>query len=205
MATEQHDFSQTPMAELAAIVAEHLQFEGIHVVLVGGLAVEIYTDNLYLTQDIDMVNTNLQPPKRLSEAMQALGFGKKGRVFEHPTTDVVVEFPTAPLSVGDELIKDTTHSQIGGRRLPILKVEDVVKDRLAAYLHWRDNSSLIQAVAIMCKHNMQPVHMQAFCLREGTQTQFALLSMFYDKAAELNPTTMAELEPILTQLLLDQL
>lgn len=205
MKAEPFDFSQTPMAELAAIVAEHLHDEGIHVVLVGGLAVEIYTDNLYLTQDIDMVNTNLQPPKRLAEAMQALGFTKQGRVFEHPTTEVVVEFPTAPLSVGEELIKDTTHSQIGGRSLPILKVDDVVKDRLAAYLHWRDNSSLIQAVAIMRKHNIQPAHMQAFCLREGTETQFALLCAFYNKAAEQNPTTMAELEPILTQLLLDQL
>lgn len=52
------DFSHTPIIELAGIIAEHLQGLGIDVVLVGGLAVEIYTENIYLTKDIDMVNTN---------------------------------------------------------------------------------------------------------------------------------------------------
>lgn len=205
METKPFDFSQTPMIELAAIVAEHLQSEGIHVVLVGGLAVEIYTDNLYLTKDIDMINTNLQPAKQLANAMQTLGFTKQGRVFVHPSTDVVVEFPSAPLSVGDELIKDTTYSDIGRRRLPILKVEDVVKDRLSAYLHWQDNSSLIQAVAIMLKHAIKPADMQAFCLREGKEHHIKLLSAFYQQATQHQPKSMAELEPLLTQLLIDKL
>ncbi len=52
------DFSNTSISDLAATVAEYLQQHGIEVVLVGGLAVEIYTENLYLTKDIDMVNTN---------------------------------------------------------------------------------------------------------------------------------------------------
>ena len=43
------DFSNTPIVELAAIVANHLKQHGIRVVLVGGLAVEIYSENLYLT------------------------------------------------------------------------------------------------------------------------------------------------------------
>ena len=37
------DFSNTPIVELAAIVANHLKQHGIRVVLVGGLAVEIYS------------------------------------------------------------------------------------------------------------------------------------------------------------------
>lgn len=48
------DYSNTPIVEPAAILAEHLQQHGIEVVLVGGLAVEIYTENLYLTKDIDI-------------------------------------------------------------------------------------------------------------------------------------------------------
>lgn len=52
------DFSSTPIVELAVIVAQHLRQRGVDVVLVGGLAVEIYAENLYLTKDIDMVNTN---------------------------------------------------------------------------------------------------------------------------------------------------
>ena len=66
------DFSNTSIEQLAAIAAEHLLQQGIEVVLVGGLAVEIYTENLYLTKDIDMVNTNYQKPKVMHKAMEAL-------------------------------------------------------------------------------------------------------------------------------------
>lgn len=51
-------YSQKPIIELAAIVANHLEKYGIEVVLVGGLAVEFYSENIYLTKDIDMVNSN---------------------------------------------------------------------------------------------------------------------------------------------------
>lgn len=98
------DFNTTSITELAGIIAEHLQLQGIEVVLVGGLAVEIYTENLYLTKDIDMVNTNYQPPKLIHTAMVELGFHKQGRVFVNTTTNITVEFPSAPLSVGDELL-----------------------------------------------------------------------------------------------------
>lgn len=43
------DFRNTSITNLAAVVVEHLCEAGVEVVLVGGLAVEIYTENLYLT------------------------------------------------------------------------------------------------------------------------------------------------------------
>ena len=48
------DFSGLTMVDLAGLVANHLSAHNIDVVLVGGLAVEIYSHNLYLTKDIDM-------------------------------------------------------------------------------------------------------------------------------------------------------
>lgn len=74
------DFNNIAITELASIVAAHLRQWRIEVVLVGGLAVEIYTENLYLTKDIDMVNTNFQKPSRLHKAMRELGFIKQGRI-----------------------------------------------------------------------------------------------------------------------------
>lgn len=120
--------------------------------LVGGLAVELYTQNLYLTKDIDMVNTSYQKPKQMQQAMAELGFSKRGRIFVNDTTDITVEFPPAPLSVGDELIHITTYIDVADRSIPILHVDDVIKDRLAAFIHWCDNQSLVQATAIMLKH-----------------------------------------------------
>tara|TARA_B100000745_G_scaffold292749_1_gene233970 strand:+ start:517 stop:1122 length:606 start_codon:yes stop_codon:yes gene_type:complete len=199
------DFSNTPMIELAAIVAEHLDSQGIKVVLVGGLAVEVYTENLYLTQDIDMVNTNHQPISHLNQAMSELGFTKQGRVYVNPTTPVVVEFPTAPLSVGDELIQTTTCTRIGHRDLPILMVDDVIKDRLAAFIHWKDNASLVQAMAILLKHQLLPERFRGFCLHEGSEKHYELLSEFHTCASNEELSTMDKLETMLTQILVARL
>lgn len=44
------DFSHVnDMLEMAAIIANHLEHDDIKVVLVGGLAVHVYTNNSYLT------------------------------------------------------------------------------------------------------------------------------------------------------------
>lgn len=99
------DYSKTPIVELAAILVEHLQQHGIEVVLVGGLAVEIYTENLYLTKDIDMVNTNYKKPSYVHKVMGELGFQKRGRVYISKTTNITVEFPPGPLAVGNNLIQ----------------------------------------------------------------------------------------------------
>lgn len=199
------DFSNTPIAELAGIIAEHLKQEGIQVVLVGGLAVEIYTENLYLTHDIDMVNTSYEKPKRMNDAMAQLGFTKEGRVYVNASTPVCVEFPTAPLSVGEELIKETGTVTIAGRNIPVLLVEDVVKDRLAAFMHWQDKESLVQAVAIIQKHNLKAEAFNAFCLREGTQEQYELLIELSEMAANNEQNTMAKLHQQLAQILLNKI
>lgn len=196
------DFTRTPITELAAIVAEHLQRWNIDVVLVGGLAVEIYTQNLYLTQDIDLVNTNYQSPQLLNRAMAELGFSKQGRVYSNLTTDIVIEFPSAPLSVGDELITDVAHIQVANRNLSILTVADVIKDRLAAYLHWDDRQALIQAVAIMRKHQQVPEDFHHFLKQESSDDDFLLLDALYRRASHENAHTMDALETILVTLLM---
>ena len=200
-----NDFSNTPITELTALIAEHLQSHGIEVVLVGGLAVEIYTDNLYLTKDIDMVNTNYSAPKAIHRAMAELGFHKRGRVYENDTTDITVEFPPGPLSVGDQLIKETTQQTVANKSVPILTVRDVVKDRLAAYIHWQDRQSLIQAATILIKHQRDPVEFKAFCEHEGTSADYGLFQDLYRRARKQNILDMAQLEHLLAEILLENI
>lgn len=196
------DFRDIEIAELAAIIADHLKGQGIEVVLVGGLAVEIYTENLYLTKDIDMVNINYSPPEHLKAAMAALGFYKQGRVYVNETTDITVEFPPGPLSVGDELIRATDQKAVGGKSINILKVEDAVKDRLAAFIHWRDHQSLVQATTILLKHHLDPRTFKSFCEREGEQAHYLLVEQLFTEGQRQQAETMAELESVLTQLLI---
>ncbi len=196
------DFSDIPITELAAIVTNHLQQQGIEVVLVGGLAVEIYTHNLYLTKDIDMVNTNYQRSQTLHKAMAELGFSKQGRVYVNATTDITIEFPPGPLSVGNELIRTTTVASMAHGNIPILRVEDVIKDRLAAYIHWGDRQSLVQATAILLTHQLTPAAFQDFCINEKAQTEYEMLETFYQCANQKQLTAMAELQTELTRMLL---
>lgn len=193
------DFSNTPIVELAAIVANHLKQHGIRVVLVGGLAVEIYSENLYLTKDIDMVNTSYDDSESLKTAMADLGFFKQGRVFVNESTQICVEFPSAPLAIGDQIIEETTvvHSEKGD--IPILLATDVIKDRLLAYFHWQDRPSLVQALAVMINHLITPDELKAFCEAEGQPDQYEVIVRLHETANKQQLGSMLELEALVRE------
>jgi len=199
------NYSHTPIVELAAILAKHLQHHGVEVVLVGGLAVEIYTENLYLTKDIDMVNTNYQKPSYLHKVMSELGFHKRGRVYINQTTDITVEFPPGPLAVGNKLITNTTVAKTKQGEIPILRVRDVVIDRLAAFIHWQDRQSLIQAVGVMLKHNLKPKDFKEFLIVEGNLSNYELMNLLFQQSQNKNITAMAHLESLLSEIIISRL
>ena len=199
------NYSNTPIVELAAILAKHLQHHGVEVVLVGGLAVEIYTENLYLTKDIDMVNTNYQKPSYLHKVMSELGFHKQGRVYINETTDITVEFPPGPLAVGNNLITNTTVAKTKQGEIPILHVRDVVIDRLAAFIHWQDRQSLVQAVGVMLKHNLKPKDFKEFLINEGNLSNYDLLDLLFQQSQNKNITAMAQLESLLSEIIIAKL
>ena len=199
------DFGNTSITAMAVIVAEHLKQQNIEVVLVGGLAVEIYTENLYLTKDIDLVNTNYQKPRLLSQSMAELGFRKQGRVYINETTDITIEFPPGPLAVGHNLIKDTTVAHVSHGSIPILYAKDVIKDRLAAFMHWQDKQSLIQALAIVLKHALNIAAFRGFCEQEGSVYTYQLFERLYHCALDEGIHTMEQLEALLTQIMLNEI
>lgn len=199
------DFSNTSIVELAAIVANHLKGHEIRVVLVGGLAVEIYSENIYLTNDIDMVDVSYQKPADLHKAMAEIGFAKRGRVFVNETTDITVEFPSPPITVGDEAVTETTVAQSPAGEIPILKAADVIKDRLAAYFQWKDKPSLVQALAVLVKFPEELSGIESFCRNEGSSETVALIRQMLAVATEQKITSMAGFEKLLVELTLQDL
>ncbi|MDN3638764.1 hypothetical protein QWY82_08090 [Simiduia curdlanivorans] len=182
------------MVQLAGHIAQHLKARNIDVVLVGGLAVACYTDNRYLTKDIDMVDISYQTPSALQSAMKALGFQKKGRVYTSDKTDIVVEFPSAPLSVGDEFITKHTEFKTEQGAVPILLAHDVVKDRLAAYFHWQDKQSLVQALCIMLCHSINPNEIRVFCIKESSKEAFLKVASYHDRLKNDGVLEMVDIE-----------
>ncbi len=138
--------------ELAAFVQEHLRKHGIRTVLSGGAAVMFYAQNRYVTKDVDLITLLAVHRRELRRAMGELGFVEKGRYFVHPDTPYIVEFPSGPLSVGEEPVRDIHEICLPTGRLTVLSPTDCVKDRLSAFFHWNDSQSLEQAVMV-CLHN----------------------------------------------------
>ncbi|ROO32834.1 hypothetical protein [Salinisphaera japonica] len=133
---------------LAATVSQALAAAGIEAVLSGGAAVQIYSDAAYVSKDLDFVTA--AGHRELRSVLATLGFkpGRSRRLFESADSAYLVEFPAWPLAVGDELVRSWACLRTQYGDLQILTPTQSVKDRLAAFYHWKDRQALLQAVCI---------------------------------------------------------
>ena len=135
------------VAEIATLISEALEKSGIGAVLSGGAAVSIYTNNAYISRDLDFVSS--ASLDRIEEVLSGLGFTKaEGRYFVHEDTDFYIEFPAGPLAVGGEILRQWNQHETPAGPLQIITPSQCVMDRLAAFYHWTDPQSLDQAVAV---------------------------------------------------------
>ena len=161
-------------AELGAFVQEHLRRRGIDVVLSGGACVSIYSQDRYVSMDLDMIHTSLTRPKRKSihDAMSELGFAEDGRYFKHSDTDLFIEFPAGPPAVGEEPVKEICERVESTGTLKILSPTDCVKDRLVYFYHNDDHQSLHQAIMVAEKNKIDMKEVERWSKGEGMFEQF---------------------------------
>lgn len=117
-------------ARLASIITEALRTTGRDPILVGGSAVEFYTQGAYTTSDIDMIADG---GKDLVTIMKSLGFEKIGKDYVDRKNGVYVEFPGVSLKASEK----TRNVQVGSRTFRIISMEDLIVDRLNAFKFWR--------------------------------------------------------------------
>jgi hypothetical protein len=136
------------MLELAVVVSEALEAAGIAAPLSGGAAVAIYTNNRYLTKDLDFVTSARRDALR--KVLEPLGFtdAGDGRHFEHEPSGWLLEFPPGPVSFGDTSLSETDipiiECEFG--RLRVITATQSLMDRLAAYFHWNRQPELRRQV-----------------------------------------------------------
>jgi hypothetical protein len=140
--------------ELAAYIQSYLRAAGIDVVLSGGSAVSFYSNDKYVSKDLDLINVRFATRKEIRLVMERLGFQEKGRYFIHADTEFLVEFPKGPLSVGEEPVKEIREFELPTGILRIVSPTDCVKDRLCAYYFWNDQQGLAQAVLVAESQNV---------------------------------------------------
>lgn len=112
------------------IVGDRLREDGLEPILVGGGAVEFYTAGGYTTKDIDLA---LPHGPKTDAAFADLGFIKEGRYWYREDLDLLFEAP-APAGLPGETAP-RTEVEIDGLKVVILGVEDLIIDRLRAWIH----------------------------------------------------------------------
>lgn len=114
------------------LLARELAPLDIEPILVGGAALEFYTAGGYATHDVDLA---LPAGADVDAAFARLGFEKVGRFWHHAELDLLFEAPAPAGLPGEDA--ERTEVDVEGLRVVVIGVEDLLIDRLRAWVHWR--------------------------------------------------------------------
>src|SRR5215211_6507833 len=164
--------SKMTQGEFGAFIQSQLREKGIEVILSGGAAVAIYSNNKYVSNDLDLINIYGINRRKIRDTMTAIGFYEEGRYFRHPDSQFFVEFPPGPLTIGEEPVKQIVEKKLSTGTLKIISATDSVKDRLAAYYHYDDQQSLLQAILVAQQNKIDVGEVRRWSLAGGKLKEF---------------------------------
>lgn len=115
-------------------------------ILVGGIALEIYTQGSYTTGDID-----LKADRGLLEIiLTQWNFKKSGRLWFNSELDIYIDWLGEGLDEGKEA-EVRVNTVIVGKNLEVrvISIEDLIIDRLNAAKWWDDKDSLMWSIVLV--------------------------------------------------------
>jgi hypothetical protein len=166
------NWKQIKIKELAALVCHKLNERDIDAVLVGGACVSIYTENKYVSYNLDFVSHAAL--KDIAGPLSELGFKRESsRHFIRKECPYFIEFVAPPLSIGSERVKkeEIIKTQLGN--ITLLTSTDSAKDRLAAYYHWNDPQALEQAVMVAKAQRVNIKDIRRWSVAEGHKEKYS--------------------------------
>lgn len=132
---------------IIGILTRVLEKYNLKPVVVGGFALEFYTTGGYNTGDIDLVFSDGQ---LLNEILSGWGFKKEGRHWIHEELDVFIEAPGSTLTPEEK--KHLSEVTVDGLAVYLIGVEDLIIDRLNAYVHWQSKDDGYWTKELMIIH-----------------------------------------------------
>lgn len=126
---------------MAWLQSSYASWESVPI-LVGGGAVELYTDGAYTTGDLDFVG---DVSGEVAEVLDRSGFRRAGRHWIHEQGRVFLEFPGSHLEPPSE----PARLRRAGVTLRIIRAEALLADRLAAWKFWRSEVDLLNALRLL--------------------------------------------------------
>ena len=123
---------------VAVEVANVLSSAGIEAVLTGSTCASIHTGGRFQSADLDFILQSGVHQAPLDAAMATAGFQRQGDRYVHSRARFYVEFPRGPLAIGSDHEIQPVETRIRGHVVHSLSPTDSCRDRLAAFLFWRD-------------------------------------------------------------------
>jgi len=172
------DWEKVGIKKLAAIISDHLRKKGIEAVLVGGACVSLYSNNQYMSYDIDLITDS--PIRKITPVLEELGFKNSGsRLFENPKCKFLIDFPAPPVSVGDGPVLKFNSLKTRFGTICLLTPTDCIKDRLAAYFFWNDQQSLDQAAMVAKRSKIHLPEIKRWALKQGELEKYEVFKKKY--------------------------
>ncbi|MGE3062816.1 MAG: helix-turn-helix domain-containing protein [bacterium] len=155
----------------AGFLTNMLKKERIKPIVVGGNAVAFYTAGGYATGDIDIV---IGDTKKAEKIMKSIGFKKSGKGYISKELDLFVKFPSGTLAGSMERVVEV---EIEEYRVFIIGIEDIIQDRLNAYIHWksRDDFEWAKQMAVLNKKEIDWKYLKKRSTEEKTAEAFEKL------------------------------
>lgn len=155
---------------LGALLSNRFKEENVDFIIVGGAAVQFYTQATYTTKDLDVILRG-DTTDIIERIMGRVGFKRTTtyRHFEHPLFRFVVEFPPSPIEVGNRCITEVNTIQTNFGVVKIISVEDIIMDRIIAGVEWKSERSLSQAKLLWKKNKdiIDKKYLKKFAKEEG--------------------------------------
>jgi hypothetical protein len=115
-----------------SIFTELLIEHQIKPIIVGGLAVEIYSQSGYTTQDTDLVMDGYEIA---DEILKELDFQKIEKDWIHPVVGISIEIPSNFLTGDYNKVTELPLDE--NKKVYVIGIEDIILDRLRSAVHWK--------------------------------------------------------------------
>lgn len=142
---------------LIGLLTLSLQHERLKPIVVGGCALEFYTTGGYATHDIDIIFSD---NKLLNEKLSSWGFKRIGRHWINEELDLYIESPASQLDPEEN--KRVCEVEIEGLKVYLIGLEDLILDRLKAYVHWKseDDGYWAKELIFMYKDKLEMTYLK---------------------------------------------
>jgi hypothetical protein len=174
--------ARSSLEHVVEAVASALDKAGIRAVLVGGACAAIYSDGVYMSEDLDLIIQSAATQRQLDDAMAGIGFTRRAAQYFHDKTDFFVEFPRGPLTIGHDVRIEPIVLKIGRGRVLAISATDSCRDRLAAFYHWGDRQSLDVAVKIALSNRVRMTLIRRWSAGENASAKFEEFEKELDRA-----------------------